>query len=388
MRKCLSVGGQALIEGIMMKSPLKTVIAVRNKQKEIEVIDFNEGSVKDKCKLLNLPIIRGAVTFVESLIQGYKALMISADKSGMTELEEAETEQKKLKTSKGTKETADSKNTDSDFLKKEKAEENIKKAELGKEQEQENKDLNKNGDEKETQKEKSEPKKLSGAVMGATMVIASVLGVLLAIALFMYVPAKLFNLLNGLLNNNISFLRALFEGVLKIIIFILYIVLVSKTKDIKRVFMYHGAEHKTIFCYENGLMLTKENVKKQSRFHPRCGTSFMFLMLFVGILLSFILQTVFPAITKITWLWVLIKILILPLICGIGYELIRYCGKHQNVLVKIISAPGLWMQRITTKEPDLSMCEVGIASLLAVLPKEEAESLTLKEKPQEDTPED
>lgn len=345
MRKCLSVGGQALIEGIMMKSPLKTVIAVRNKQKEIEVIDFNEGSVKDKCKFLNLPIIRGAVTFVESLIQGYKALMISADKSGMTELEEADPEQ-------------------------------------------ENEDRNKSGDEKENQKEKSEPKKLSGAVMGATMVIASILGVLLAIALFMYVPAKLFNLLNGLLNNNISFLRALFEGVLKIMIFILYIVLVSKTKDIKRVFMYHGAEHKTIFCYENGLMLTKENVKKQSRFHPRCGTSFMFLMLFVGILLSFILQTVFPAITKITWLWVLIKILILPLICGIGYELIRYCGKHQNVLVKIISAPGLWMQRITTKEPDLSMCEVGIASLLAVLPKEEAESLTLKENTQEDTPED
>ena len=144
--------------------------------------------------------------------------------------------------------------------------------------------------------------------------------------------------------------------------------LVSQMKDIKRVFMYHGAEHKSIFCYENGLELTVENVKKQKRFHPRCGTSFMFVMILLSILLSSALVLIFPALADIKpVLWILIKLLILPLVMGLGYEFIRYAGRHDNLLVKILAAPGLWMQRITTKEPTDDIIEVGIASLKAVL---------------------
>ncbi len=162
--------------------------------------------------------------------------------------------------------------------------------------------------------------------------------------------------------------HALFEGIIRVIIFVLYMLLVSQMKDIKRVFMYHGAEHKSIFCYENGLELTVENVRKQSRFHPRCGTSFMFVMILLSILLSSALVLIFPALADINRvLWILIKLLILPLVMGIGYEFIRYAGRHDNVLVKILAAPGLWMQRITTKEPTDDIIEVGIASLQAVL---------------------
>jgi len=146
-------------------------------------------------------------------------------------------------------------------------------------------------------------------------------------------------------------------------------------KDIKRVFMYHGAEHKTIFCYEKKLELTVENVRAQSRFHPRCGTSFMIVMLIVSVLVSFLLLTFVPG---VQWLaehygivWSLVRLLLMPIICGLGYEVIRFCGKHDNILTKILSAPGVWLQHISTKEPDDSMIEVAIASLQAVLPQKE-----------------
>jgi uncharacterized protein YqhQ len=142
-------------------------------------------------------------------------------------------------------------------------------------------------------------------------------------------------------------------------------------KDIKRVFMYHGAEHKSIFCYEKGLELTVENVKKQKRFHPRCGTSFMILMLVVGIIISMLLVKILPpAITQIRILWVLIKILTVPVICGLGYELIRICGRYDNIITKIIATPGMWVQRLTTKEPEDDMIEVAIQSLKAVIPED------------------
>ena len=134
--------------------------------------------------------------------------------------------------------------------------------------------------------------------------------------------------------------------------------------------MYHGAEHKTIFCLENEQELTVENVKKQSRFHPRCGTSFMILMLVVGILINLLIVTIFPSITKFAVVWVLIKILMVPFICGVGYELIKICGKYNNKVTRIISAPGMWVQRITTKEPDDDMIEVAIAAIKAVLPED------------------
>lgn len=310
MKKCVSIGGQALIEGIMMKGPSKTVMAVRGKDKEIIVEEQKEASITKKYKALNLPIIRGVINFIEAMIFGYKALMRSAELSGFADLEE----------------------------------ENSKMSE-----------------------------KQQNAFMNVLMVVASVLGVGLALVLFMFLPALLFNLLNGAVSGTVTGFRALFEGVLKIIIFLVYILLVSKTPDIKRVFMYHGAEHKTIFCYEKGLELTVENVRPQSRFHPRCGTSFMVVMLIVGILITFLVQTLFPFVTKIIWLWVLIKILILPIICGVGYEVIKFCGKHDGVIVKILSAPGLWMQRITTVEPSDDMIEIAIAAVKPVLPECEEE---------------
>jgi uncharacterized protein YqhQ len=146
-------------------------------------------------------------------------------------------------------------------------------------------------------------------------------------------------------------------------------------KDIKRVFSYHGAEHKTIFCYEAGEELTVENVRRQSRLHPRCGTSFMLLMLVVGILIGIVLTWCFPSLQRSDFriAWVLIKILILPLICGVGYELLRFCGRHDNKFTRAISAPGMWMQKITTNEPDDSMIEVAIESLKAVLPENDEE---------------
>ena len=154
-------------------------------------------------------------------------------------------------------------------------------------------------------------------------------------------------------------------------IFIGYIAVVSLEKDIKRVFRYHGAEHKTIFCYESGEELTVENVRKHTRFHPRCGTSFMFLMLAVGILISSVLVVILPdfIITR-NYIWVPIKILLLPITCGIGYELIKFCGKHDNVLTRIIAAPGLWIQRLTTKEPEDGMIEIAIAAIQEVIPED------------------
>lgn len=311
MPKKTSIGGQAVIEGIMMKGPKKTALAVRVPSGEIDIEYLQEKHLKDKCSFWGLPVIRGVVGFIESMIIGYKAMMMSAEKSGLADEEEEKNE--------------------------------------------------KNTDEKE---------KNSSKLMNVLMVIASVLGVGLGVVLFMYLPALLFDLSNRALSGSISGLKAVFEGIIKIFIFLVYMLLVSKMKEIKRVFSYHGAEHKTIFCYEAGEELTVENVRKQKRFHPRCGTSFMILMLVVGILLGVILTWCFPSLQQSSFrpVWVLIKILILPIICGFGYELLKLCGRHDNLLTKIIAAPGMWMQHITTNEPDDSMIEVAIESLKAVLP--------------------
>jgi uncharacterized protein YqhQ len=154
---------------------------------------------------------------------------------------------------------------------------------------------------------------------------------------------------------------------MRMVIFVIYIWLVGKMPDIKRVFMYHGAEHKSIFCYEAGLPLTVENVREQKRFHPRCGTSFIFVILIISILISSILVVAFPGIDSNRLVWMAVKLLILPLTVGIGYEFIKYAGKHDNILVRVLSAPGLWMQRITTQEPTDDIIEVGIESIKAVL---------------------
>ena len=339
--KKVSIGGQALIEGIMMKSPEKTAMAVRTPDKKIDIEYIEEKHIKDKFPFLGWPIIRGIISFIESMILGYKTLMISADKSGMSDLEEAEDlEKKRIKAEK-------------------KRAKLIAKGKLP-------------ASAAETPVELPEnDSKSDNFLITAVMVIGVVLGVALALFLFMWLPTVVFNGINFLTGNNLpNSLRPLIEGVLKISIFVGYVALVSLTKDIKRVFMYHGAEHKTIFCLENEQELTVENVRKQSRFHPRCGTSFMILMLVVGILINLLIVTIFPSITKFTVVWVLIKILMVPFICGVGYELIKICGKYDNKVTRIISAPGMWVQRITTKEPDDDMIEVAIASIEAVLPED------------------
>ncbi len=306
-----SVGGQALIEGIMMQGPRGAAVSVRTPDGTIdtEMVEFKRA--KDKFKPLGWPLIRGVVAYVESMLFGYKCLMISAEKSGLEDLEESEENMSKL-----------------------------------------DKWLNDH---------------INKKVLGVLTAIASVVGMLLAFLLFFYLPTIAVNFINKLSGDVLSSYRALFEGIIRMIIFVAYIALVSLMKDIKRTFMYHGAEHKTIFCYEKGCELTVENVKKQSRFHPRCGTSFIFVILIISVIISSAISVTWPELRDQTVLWIAIKILILPLITGISYEFIKYAGRHENAFVKILSAPGLWMQRLTTKEPDDDMIEVALASFKAVI---------------------
>ena len=310
MSKCkyVSIGGQALIEGIMMKSPEKTAIAVRTKDGEIDVSFVEEKHLRDKYKVFGIPVLRGVVNFVETMITGYKALMFSAEKSGFTEIEEED----------------------------------------GK-----------------------EPTKLSEKFMNIIMVIAGVLGVGLAVVLFMLLPRLAVEGLRMLFKTDFSpVVRSGIEQAIKLLVFVIYVWAVSFMKDIRRVFMYHGAEHKTIFCFENGLPLTVENIRKQSRLHPRCGTSFMILMILISVVFSTLVQIIFPSVYNLAWAWVIIKILLVPPCCGAGYEVLKYCGKHDNLFTKIVSAPGKWLQKITTGEPDDDMIEVAAAAFTAVLPSQ------------------
>ena len=211
--------------------------------------------------------------------------------------------------------------------------------------------------------------KLGEKLMNVIMTLASVLGVALAVVLFIWVPSLLYGLLQPLhpvFDNQL--LRSTFEGVLRIALFLGYIIIVSQMEDMKRVFMYHGAEHKTIFCYEADEELTVENVRKHKRFHPRCGTSFMIIMLLLGIVIGLFVPSFAYLGLWGTLLRAAIKILLLPLSVGIGYELIKLCGKYDNWFTRIIAAPGMWAQRITTREPDDSMIEIAIAAITPVIP--------------------
>lgn len=310
-----SVGGQALMEGIMMNGPEGKAMALRLPDGSISVEKKTFTSIKDKNKFFGIPMVRGIVNFVEALIFGYKCLMESAEKTGMDAEEE----------------------------------ENMSKLDRW---------ISDHFGEKMMK------------VIGA---ISMVLGFALAFALFVWMPSFLFDAINKLTGERITMLRTIFEGLLRIIIFVIYMFAVSKMKEIKRVYMYHGAEHKSIFCYESGEEMTVENVRKQSRFHPRCGTSFIFVMIILSILASSVVALAFPSLTQIRPVWICVKLLIMPIVMGLGYEFIRYAGKHDNLFVKILSAPGLWMQRITTAEPDDSMIEVGIAAINAVIPHNDEE---------------
>jgi uncharacterized protein YqhQ len=297
-----SIGGQALIEGIMMRGPKKTAMAVRNPQGEIVLEKWDNESADKKPNIIDkfkkIPVVRGVFNFATSMITGYKSLMKSAEIAGF---------------------------------------------------------------EDENEKENSK------GIMAVVGVISAILGVALSVGLFIFLPTFIYDLLARLLPvlAGKAFLKSLFEGVLKIVILVCYMALVSRMNDIKRTFQYHGAEHKTIFCYESGLELTVENVKKQGRFHPRCGTSFLIVMVIVGVFIGLLIPAGIPSLLR-----TLIKLLLLPLTMGLGYEFIKFAGKSDNKITKILSAPGLWMQRITVLEPTDDMIECAIAAVNEVIPED------------------
>ena len=312
-RYLASVGGQALMEGIMMNGPKGAAMALRLPDGSIEVTPKYPKKLRDKYKFAGLPFIRGPISFVESMILGYNCLMESAEKTSFEETTAEEEEQM------------------SKF----------------------DRWLN----------DHFGPKMMS--VIG---IVATVLGFALSFGLFIALPSYIFKGLQALTGISVMW-RPLIEGAIKIIIFVGYMASVSLNKEMRRVFMYHGAEHKSIACLESGDDLTVENVRRHTRFHPRCGTSFLFVTILLSIALAAVMSVIFNGtkITEITILWVLLKLLLIPIILSIGFEFIRYAGKHDNVFVSICAAPGLWMQRITTKEPTDDIIEVGIAALKAVL---------------------
>lgn len=320
------VGGQAVIEGVMMKSGEDMAIASRMPDGSIKLTKDKFVSVRKKFKILNIPLLRGVVNFVEMMILSYKTLSVSTEALGIDEEEEL------------------------------------------------------------TRFEKWLMKKFGKSIMTFIMILSTILGLLLALFLFTVLPTASTSGIDFLINKFSGgkycidgYWVSVIEGILKVTIFIVYLALVSLMGDIKRTFQYHGAEHKSVFCYEKGLDLTVENVKKQSRFHPRCGTSFMFMM----ILLSIIIGIFLPSDDKI--LRVLLKIALLPLSVGLGFEFIMLAGKHPNPVTNALSVPGLWMQHLTTKEPDEKQIECAIAAIKAALPDEFPEEV--KEDTEENTEE-
>ena len=354
-RKKTSIGGQALMEGIMMRGPKMTAMAVRDPQGNIVVEERETKGVK-RPKICRLPIIRGIFGYIDSMTVGYKCLMRSAELAG---LEDAVEKKNGAERDDGwTRVTPDGTPAEAP-----KEADKVEQSEKGEKKEKE-------------EKEKKEEKKLPQWVMSAMMALSVVLSLALAIGIFIVVPMLLFRLLpDGARNTGNpaldSLIKSAFEGVIKIALLVAYMGAISLMKDIRRTFMYHGAEHKTIFCYEAGLPLTVENVRKQRRFHPRCGTSFLILMLIVSIFTSFFIDPISIAIggsVLPTALRVVVKLALVPLIVGLGYELIKLAGRHDNLFTKIISAPGMWLQHVTVFEPTDDMIECAIAAVKWVIP--------------------
>ena len=289
--KRVNIGGQAVLEGIMMKGPDSYALAVRKPDKEIDVQVTPYKSLGEKHKPANIPIVRGVINFIESLYIGMSTLMKS-----------------------------------SEYFEEE---------------------------------EEEKPKKANSAGDKASLVFTLIVSLAIAIGVFMLLPAFIAKLIFS--EETSSILVNLTEGVMRLVIFLLYVALISKMEDIKRTFMYHGAEHKTINGLEAGDDLTVENVRKHTRFHKRCGTSFVFIVMIVSIVVFMFVRT------DTMWLRLLSRVLLIPVIAGISYEFIRYAGRHNNACSRVLSQPGLWVQRLTTKEPDDSMIEVAIKSVEAVI---------------------
>ncbi len=382
--KKTSIGGQALIEGIMMRGPKMSAMAVRNPKGEI-VLEKSEITASNRPKILKLPIIRGVFNFVDSMRIGYKCLMRSAEISGLDEIEEelAREKEAKKQAKKAKKKLLDTANTEADVAPcndGQTATPDEAQAEL------DNTFVSTESVDSEntvTEEKSAKDKKENSILVSAVMVIASILGVALSIGLFIMLPTFIYDwvtkLLPFMITDNLaidSLIKSFFEGILKIAVLVGYMALVTLMKDIRRTFQYHGAEHKTIFCYESGLELTVENVRRQRRFHPRCGTSFLVLMLLVGMFVSFFIDPIFyltighlPHVA----IRALIKLLLLPLTMGIGYELIKFAGRHENAFTRIISAPGLWLQRVTVLEPTDDMIECAIAAFVEVIPEDQSD---------------
>ncbi len=288
------IGGQALIEGIMMLGPNKGAMACRLPDGSIDLETWEENNGKNAPWYKKTPLVRGCVSFVTSMIKGYKYMMKSADK----QIPEDEKEE-------------------------------------------------------------------DSSLTSIFMMIGVVLGIAIAVGLFVFLPKFVVGLIKPLTSSRI--IRSLAEGVMKILIFVSYMALTSLMKDIRRQYMYHGAEHKTIACHEAELPLTVENVRRQTRFHKRCGTSFIFIVLIISIfVMCFVPFTV-------TWQRVVASLALLPVVVGISFECIRLAGNNDNLFTRILSAPGLAMQRITTREPDDSMIEIAIAALKPCIPSDKTE---------------
>lgn len=303
-----SIGGQAVMEGVMMRGPHKTAVAVRKPDGEI-TFKVDENGTKKKNKILKFPVIRGCVNFIESMIIGIKALMFSAE---FVDIEDDEPSESKF--------------------------------------------------------EKWLEDKLGDKIKDVVIYFAIFLSLIMSVGLFILLPTVLTRGLEALLSGfdfaGTKAFTSVCEGVVRMVIFLGYMALVAQMKDIKRVFEYHGAEHKTIACYEAGEELTVENARKYTRFHPRCGTNFLLFVMIISIILFSCLPK-----TGII-LRVLMRVLLLPVVAGLSYEVIKLAGRSKNKCVCAMTKPGLWLQRLTTREPDDSQLEVAIASILKVIPED------------------
>lgn len=310
-----SIGGQAVMEGVMMRGPYKTVVAVRKPDGEIEK-KIDDNGTKTRNKFFKLPIVRGCVNFIDSLIIGMKALMFSAE-----------------------------------FM-----------------------DIEGDEEEEESKFDKWLEDKLGDKIKDVVIYFAIFISIIFSIGVFMLLPAfltKLVEAIPGIQSvTSAHAFTSIFEGILRMAIFLSYMALVANMKEIKRVFEYHGAEHKTIACYEAGEELNVENVRKQKRFHPRCGTSFLLFVMIISILLFALLPRFdgFGAILS-TLLRLGTRLLLLPVVAGLSYEVIKLAGRSKNRCVALLSKPGLWLQKLTTREPDDSQIEVAIASMIPCIPE-------------------
>ena len=347
------------MEGIMMRGPKRSAMAVRNPQGEI-VIEEWDTQYSTRSKFFRLPIIRGVFGFADSMISGYKCLMRSAEISG---LEEIEAEEKRAKEEKKLAKLAKKQGKTVEELRAEMESESAKVAEQ--ETAAEGEPVSEGAESTDVAEQEKKEKKSPTMIL--IMILSVFFAVVLMVGLFILLPTFIYEdllerYISGFPKDN-GYLQSVIEGIVRVMLLVGYMALMALMKDIRRTFQYHGAEHKTIFCYEAGLELTVENVRKQKRFHPRCGTSFLILMVLVSILVGFLIPPSLPKLLRMG-----IKILLVPIVMGIGYELIKLCGKHDNWLTRVIAAPGKAFQRITVFEPDDEMIECAIAAVTRVIP--------------------